>query len=752
MPTPLAAATPIVVDTLATEPEAALVDDAMRHVEAHDLVGAEAIIVEGKSPAAALVRARIARIAGNYDAAQKSLDGARADVRLMPLVNLEAGRIAWGRRDGPSASAILLPIFEAGGALAQIAAPVLTASLAAADPNMLLRLLPQLQALLPKDDVDAPSSLLEAKAIAQKKLGQIDASRATRLERYLKTPVSALTPTTPPDDVVVTAQQYMDRIEVLLAAHRNGRAAEAIKAFDAMFVETSLATQPQLLCQKHMAQGVAARKLHRYIESERELTWVVQHCQDEDLVRRASYLAAKVISIQDGLRAIGPIEAFVKRYPKHTMTDDVLFWAGDIYQRRNRQPEARSYYERIDTLGAFDDQCSDARWRLAWMAYRAGDMPAAKQRLERILQPDGCAISVSNKARAAYWLGRVTEQANDKPAAVGYYKRIWDLEPMGFYAQQALPRLLQLVSAAEASKLGAIWAVPKAAEAQALCADSFAGKPAFVSGLSYLALGLGSDAAAEFKTLSAPRPTVVSESAAASQGVAAVRPAQHTAESLSRCSPSQSALLLVLLLDKAGAYRDAHWRLRTEFEATLSHFPTPAEIGVWRAAYPLAFRNRIGPAEQESALPPYFLQALAREESAFNPLVVSWAEAYGLTQLLLSSGQAAGRFLKPPVRLREADELLEPGLNARLGAALVGAEARKFQGNLGLALAAYNAGDETALSWSKKFAGQDFEIFAEEISIQETRGYVQRVLKTFGIYRWLYAGAAPVLTMRAGIL
>ncbi|KAK1548529.1 hypothetical protein Q3G72_026493 [Acer saccharum] len=734
MPNQVLATTPIVLDALVLEPEAGVVDDAMRHVEAHDLVGAEAILTSAKSPAAALVRARLARIAGNYDAAQKSLDRARADVRLMPLVHLETGRIAWARRDAESASAALLPLFDTGGALAQAAAPVLTASLAASDPNMLLRLLPKLQALLPKDDVDAPSLLLEAKATAQTKLGQIDAARATQLERYLKTPVSALTPTTPPADVTISAQQYLDRIEVLLAAHRNNRAAEAIKAFDAMFSAQSLESQPQLLCRKHMAQGVTARKLHRYIESERELVWVSAHCQDEDLVRRASYLAAKVISIQDGLRAIEPIEAFVKRYPNHSMTDDVLFWAGDIYQRRNRQQEARSYYERIDALAAFDDQCSDARWRLAWMAYRAGDMATAKQRLERILKPDGCAVSVSNKARAAYWLGRVTEQAEDKAAATTYYKRIWDVEPLGFYAQQALPRLLAVAPAEQAARLGEMWAVPKATDTQGLCADSFAGKPAFVAGLAYLTLGLGLDAAAEFKTLAAARPAVISESAAASQGVAAQRPAQHTAESLSRC-----------------AHGDAHWRLRTEFEATLSHFPSPAEIGVWRAAYPLAFRNRIGPAEQQSGLPSYFLQALAREESAFNPVVVSWAEAYGLTQLLLSSAQAAGRFLKPPVKLHQADELLEPGLNARLGAALIGAEVRKFQGNLGLALAAYNAGDETASAWSKKFSGQEFEVFAEEISIQETRGYVQRVLKTFGIYRWLYTGAAPILAWRAGV-
>ena len=37
------------------------------------------------------------------------------------------------------------------------------------------------------------------------------------------------------------------------------------------------------------------------------------------------------------------------------------------------------------------------------------------------------------------------------------------------------------------------------------------------------------------------------------------------------------------------------------------------------------------------------------------------------------------------------------------------------------------------------------DVFAEELTIRETRRYVKRVLKTYGIYRWLYSGASPQL-------
>ncbi|RYF11205.1 MAG: hypothetical protein EOO40_03750, partial [Deltaproteobacteria bacterium] len=74
-------------------------------------------------------------------------------------------------------------------------------------------------------------------------------------------------------------------------------------------------------------------------------------------------------------------------------------------------------------------------------------------------------------------------------------------------------------------------------------------------------------------------------------------------------------------------------------------------------------------------MPRKFLGLSAYECTPQAGVEAGLKEFLGLTQLLLSSGQAAGRLLKPPVRLRSAEELLEPRLNARLGGALVGAEA-----------------------------------------------------------------------------
>ena len=731
---------------LPRDPQAVRLTAAAQRLDVKDYPGALKQLTGLDTPAASLLTARAQRELGALDIARQALTRAMAEAQLSNLCALETGKLAWAQGDGKAAIAALeTMVLGEDTALAAQGVTTLVLAYLAAAPEQLVAHADALLAVLPTDDIDARSRFIEAQARAFDMLQRPVEARATRLRRYLEEPASSTTPTTPPEGSEPSAEQLLARLEKLLEAHRNDR---VVGEADTV---TDLQLTAVQLCRKRFAVGLAERKLLHYTQAESALGWVTGHCEDEDLLRRASFINAKVVSIRDGLRAIPAIEAFAERYAGNSMVDDVLFWAGDLYQRRARDADAAAYYLRVEAL-PHDDQCAEARWRLAWMAYRRNDLPAALIGFERLLLTDGCVTDAYDLGRANYWRGRVYEQQKDPDAATLAYSAAMQNEPLGFYAQQSLPRLLQLQARkpalARATEAAAM--APTGRESLLLCADYLAQKPAFTRGLNYLRMGLQSDAAAQFRSIGGPPTPVIGASQAQAQAVIKQPPTNSVPlSSLDSCGPAQAKLLLVMLLDRSGAQKEAHWRLRTDFNAELGHFPSVRDMVLWRAAYPLAFRDAIAAAEKESGLPTYFLQALAREESAFDPQVVSWAQAVGLTQLLVSSAQAAGKRLIPPVRVSGLDALLNPVLNARLGGAWVSGMVRHFAGSLPLALAAYNAGNQVADTWWKRFAGQEFAVFAEEVTIQETRGYVKRVLRTYGIYRWLYSAALPTLPIDA---
>jgi len=120
-----------------------------------------------------------------------------------------------------------------------------------------------------------------------------------------------------------------------------------------------------------------------------------------------------------------------------------------------------------------------------------------------------------------------------------------------------------------------------------------------------------------------------------------------------------------------------------------------------------------------------------REESRFDPRAVSPAGAVGLLQLLPGTAQGVlgGRVTTA--------RLMDPQTSIRAGTAYLGGLLRRFGGSVPLAVAAYNGGP-ASVRGLRDLAGVDLARFVETIPFPETRAYTQRVLQTYGIYRWLY--------------
>jgi soluble lytic murein transglycosylase len=91
--------------------------------------------------------------------------------------------------------------------------------------------------------------------------------------------------------------------------------------------------------------------------------------------------------------------------------------------------------------------------------------------------------------------------------------------------------------------------------------------------------------------------------------------------------------------------------------------------------------------------------------------------------------------------------LFEPRVNIALGAAYLRRLLRVFDGNLVLAVAAYNAGPKAVASWLTHGRALPLEGFSARIPYSETRGYVERVFANLSMYRYLHGDPMEPLSL-----
>lgn len=163
--------------------------------------------------------------------------------------------------------------------------------------------------------------------------------------------------------------------------------------------------------------------------------------------------------------------------------------------------------------------------------------------------------------------------------------------------------------------------------------------------------------------------------------------------------------------------------------------------------FPLEHRPLVEREAQRQGIDPAWVFGVMRQESAFIPDVRSSAGALGLMQLLPGTARSVARserLARPTNR-----DLYDPALNIRLGAAYLKRLLERFDGNLVLASAAYNAGSGRVRDWRPP-AGESMpaDEWIATIPFRETRKYVARVLEYTVVYDRALNGDATGLAVR----
>jgi soluble lytic murein transglycosylase len=421
-------------------------------------------------------------------------------------------------------------------------------------------------------------------------------------------------------------------------------------------------------------------------------------------------LARNRDDVQDQQRIVDLMES---RFPRSPWLAEALFSSGNMYMLRKDYPTAVTYYTYLATHFPEIKNAPTAHWRAAWLSYRQGlYADAAKMFDEQIkLYPDD-----KETAGAIYWRGRLYETEDHKPAnAEANYRTLVRVYQHFFYAQMARVRLTALGNA-----------VPVAAPQL----DRMQAPPVPIL----------------VDTFPVDSPHLAKARLLANAGLNEYIPQEIAADP---DSTSWSALAEAQIYASYGETYRAMRALKKALPYATSASIKSIPLAYWRILFPKAWWETIKTESAKNNLDPYMVASLIRQESEFNPSVISYANAYGLMQIEPSTGKQLAR--EEGNTHFQTFQLLDPETNIRLGCRYLRQMLDKVGGVPEYAFAAYNAGDNRVVDWEAAGPYSGIDEFVESIPFTQTREYVEAILRNEETYRAIdeFAGAQSRASLAA---
>lgn len=371
--------------------------------------------------------------------------------------------------------------------------------------------------------------------------------------------------------------------------------------------------------------------------------------------------------------------------PAGRTTDPAAWWKERhiLARRMMERGNYRAAYKLASAHGlpAEGQDFAAAEFLAGWVALRFINQPyAAFEHFEKLFNNSTTPIT---RARAAYWAGRASEAMNGRDVALQWYQVAARYQTT-FYGQQAAQRIGLPLNLIKGDKPAISGAQKAAFESSSLV------QAAQLLHRAGMSKQRGQFLKALLKTASTPQDYSMLSDFAASMGQIDV------------------ALKVAKDAEKVGLYLIDY------------SFPT--------------IMHSVGDYGVDKAL----VHALIRQESQFDTDAVSSSGALGLMQIMPATGKDTAK--RNDLMHQTAWLTAKPQHNVQIGSLYIGEMLDKFDGNLPLAIASYNAGPGRVGQWIKQIgdprdASIDTIDWMESIPVYETRNYVQRVLEGYAVYR-----------------
>ena len=499
---------------------------------------------------------------------------------------------------------------------------------------------------------------------------------------------------TAPQASMLSPRERLRRAEKLSDSHDYQAALDELALLPA-------ALPADLAAERDFAIGMAKYKMRRdYAGAAALLQKVAAQLVGEKAAFAAFHGARALSRIDRDDEAIAGYRQAVERFPNSKWAAEAQFRVGWLDINRGRFREALPDLQATLARYPHSSFADDAAWYLALAHHLLGESAQALLALDQYE-----ALSHQNSdavLRAYYWRARFSAQAGLADEARRFWRECVRRAPLGYYGLLAAARLRQ---AGEKVTIELPTFSPPAQESKGKPASD----PALERAQELLAAGLDVEAGEEL-------------------GRAEATVLQHLGK-------ARGSLMLLEEYPRMRAFHRALHLAENQGASALLAAPTgPARL-FWQAAYPRAFADMVQPFASTAGTPDLFVYAIMRKESSFVPHALSPSDARGLLQLIPTTGQEVAKHLGVPLF---TDELFDPEVNIRVGAAYLGGLLKKFGDQIALAAGAYNAGAHAMMRWCDQWGSRPLDEFVELVTYDQAREYMKRVLAVYAHYRLLY--------------
>ena len=427
-----------------------------------------------------------------------------------------------------------------------------------------------------------------------------------------------------------------------------------------------------------------------------------QYQEPEVDAERLYYLSQAYRSAGDEANMLAALAQVQTRVPQSGWTERTLFATGNYYWVKLDRDKAAAQYQQVAEKFPTSDDAINAQWRVAWAAYM-DHSDTASGLMEKFLEAHPDSVYTPD---ALYWLGRLAQRKNNAPVARAYFMKLESRFPNSYFGMHAVAplRALRRGRVAALPALDAIPPIPPSREI--LKSVPSEALPCVQRSVALETIAFDDSAILELR---------------------AAYDATHAASlefSLARAATNGED------------YGSAIAAIRSVYPSIESRAFAVAPREAWTLSFPLPYAAQIRSDARRTRTDAMIIAGLIHQESAFEKDAHSYANAFGLMQLVPETAERYARQLR--LEFSE-DQLLDPVYNLRLGTVYFGELTHTFH-TPEAALAAYNAGEDRVALWQSGQKYSELPEFVESIPFTQTREYVEIVMRNAAIYRRLYGG------------